>query len=72
MDGEFAPESAETAIEHLEDFITDIDNDGLPPWFIHVMQGANLLTVVKTEAREGRKADHRPVVVPNTLSKIAE
>ena len=27
---------------------------------------------MKTEASAGTKADHRPVVVPNTLAKIAD
>jgi hypothetical protein len=70
--GAFAPESAETAIEHLKDFITYIANDRLPPWFMHGMQEADLLEIIKTEARAGRKADHIPVAVPNTLSKIAD
>jgi hypothetical protein len=68
----FAPESAETTIEHLDDFIPHMANDMLPPWSMQAMHGAYMLAIVKVGARAGRKADHMPVVVPNTLSKIAD
>ena len=32
--GAFTLEVAETAIEHLEKFITDMGNDKMPPWFM--------------------------------------
>ena len=70
--GAFAPASADTAIQHLEDFITDMANDKLPPWFMQAMQGADLLAIIKAEARGRLKADHRPVVMPNTFSKITK
>ena len=46
--GAFAPESVETAIKHLEDFIIDMANVRLPPWFMHAMQGADMLAIIKT------------------------
>jgi hypothetical protein len=33
--GFFAPEAAETSIGHLEDIITDMANDKMPPWYMH-------------------------------------
>ena len=70
--GAFALEAAETAILHMEDFITDMANDKMPPWFMQAMQGADLIAIIKTEGVTGHKADHRPLVVPNTLSKVAD
>ena len=35
--GAFAPASAETTIQYLENFITDMANDKLPPWFMQAM-----------------------------------
>ena len=63
--------AAETSIEHLEDLITNMANDMLPPWFMQAMQEADLVVIIKTEAKVGRRADHIHVVVPNTLNKIA-
>ena len=31
-----------------------------------------MLAIVETEGSEGRKAYHVPVVVPNTISKVAD
>jgi hypothetical protein len=70
--GAFAPESADTAIQHLEDFITNMANAMLPPWFMQTMQGAYLLAIIKAEARRRYKPDHMHVVMPNTLSKITD
>jgi hypothetical protein len=70
--GAFAPGTAETSIEYLEDLITNMANDSLPPWFMHTIQGADLMAVIKMEARAGRTVGHRLVVVPNTLSIIAD
>jgi hypothetical protein len=39
---------------------------------MQVMQGGDLLAIVKTEGKEGRKADHMLVVVPTTISKVAD
>ena len=47
-------------------------NDRLPPWFMHDMEGADLLAIIKAEAKMGRRADRNPVVMPNTLSKITD
>jgi hypothetical protein len=70
--GPFASKAAETAIGHLEDFITDMANDKMPPWFMQAMQGADLMAIIKSKGAAGRKADHRPVMFPNTLSKVAD
>ena len=70
--GVFAPAIAETTIEHLEDLITDMANDRLPPWFMQAMQGAELLAIIKTEGTRNSVGHHRPVVIPNTISKIAD
>jgi hypothetical protein len=45
--GAFAPRAAETAIGHLENFITDMANDKRPPWFMQAMQGAYLMAIIK-------------------------
>ncbi len=63
---------AYTTVENLEKLISDMANDKLPPWFMQVMQGADLLAIAKTKGQESRKAHHRPVVVPNTISKVAD
>ena len=70
--GAFAPALADTAIQNLEDFITDMANDMLPPWFMQAMQAADLLAIIKAEARGRCKADQKHVVMPNTLSKITD
>jgi hypothetical protein len=70
--GVFAPASANTAIQHLEDFIIDMVKDKLPPWFMQAMQGADLLAIIKAKTRGGLKADHMLVVMPNTLSKVTD
>jgi len=62
----------ETIIENLEDFITDMVNDRLPPWFMQAMQGADMMAIVNAKGSGRRKAVHRPVVMPNTISKIAD
>jgi hypothetical protein len=69
--GVFAPGTTDTSIENLEDLITKMANDKLPPWFMQVMQGAELLAIVKGESRQENKDDHIPVVLPNILSKVA-
>jgi hypothetical protein len=70
--GAFAPVSAKTAVENLGKLVSDMANDKFPPWFMQVMQGADLLAIVKTEGSERRKVDRIPVVVPNTISKVAD
>ena len=65
----YAPATAETTIEHLEDLITDIANYQLPPWFMQAMHGAELLEIIKTEGTRNSVGDHRPAVIPNTISK---
>ena len=69
--GAFASRAMETSIEHREDMITDMANDMLPLWFMHDIQGADLMEIIKTEARAGQRTDHIHVFVPNTLNKIA-
>ena len=69
--GVFAPTAADTAIETLENLIIEMANDKLPPWFVQAMQGAWLLGIVKEESRNGYTGDHKHVVIPNTLSKVA-
>jgi hypothetical protein len=70
--GVFAPATTDTAIENLEDQITNMANDKLPPWFMQAMQGAELLAIIMEESRRGNKGDHRPMVISNTLSKVAD
>ena len=62
--GAFVPAIAEAAIEHLEEFITDMANDRLPPWFMQVMPGADLLAIIKTAGSRNSVGDHKPVVIP--------
>ena len=64
--------SAEATVENMEKFVSDMENDKLPPWFMHVMQGANLLAILNTEGSEGQKADHMPIMVPITISKVSD
>ena len=47
-------------------------NDKMPPWFIQAIQGADLIALAKEEQRPGTTGDHRPVQIPNTLSKIED
>jgi hypothetical protein len=70
--GAFAPDTVDEAIEHLEDMITDMANDRLPPWLMQAMQGADLLAIIKTEGTKSEVGDHGPVVMPNTISKVAD
>ncbi len=53
-------------------FITEMANDKLPPWFMQEIQGADLLAISKEEGRHGETGDHRPVFIPNTISKLAD
>jgi hypothetical protein len=68
----FSPATTETTSEHLEDPITDMANDRLPPWFMKAMQGADLLAIIKTERSKNSIGDHKPVVIPNTIDKITD
>ena len=70
--GAFAPPAAEQSIRLLDRFISDMANDKMPTWFMHALQGADLLAIVKEEATGNAQADHRPVVIPNTLAKVAD
>jgi hypothetical protein len=45
--GAFAPKATETTIWHLKDFIIDMANDRMPPWFMHAMKGADLMAIIK-------------------------
>jgi len=70
--GAFAPDTTDEAIEHLEDLITDMANDKLPPWFMHAMHGTQLLAIIKTEGSEDSVGDHRSVVIPNIIIKVTD
>jgi hypothetical protein len=70
--GAFAPATMESAIERLDDLITNMANDRLPSWFMQAMQRAELLAIIKTEGRGSLVGDHMPVVIPNTISKITD
>jgi hypothetical protein len=70
--GAFAPNTTDEAIEHLEDLITDMANDRLPPWFMQAMQRAELLSKISTEGTEYTSGDHILVVMPNTISKMTD
>ena len=71
--GVFAPEAAEEAVEHLELLIGDMANDKMPAWFMRATQDAKVITLVKREAEEQeRTADHMPVQVRNTISKLED
>ena len=60
-------------MEHLELLISDMANDKLPVWFMRATQAAEVIAIVKREAeRAGAKADHRPVQVSNTISKLED
>ena len=60
-------------MEHLETLISDMASDKLPAWFMQAIQSAEVIALVKGEAqREGATADHRPVQIPNTLSKVED
>ena len=71
--GVFAPEAAEEAVEHLELLICDMANDKLPTWFMRATHDAEVIAIVKKEAEEqGRTSYHRPVHIPNTISKLED
>ncbi len=71
--GVFAPPSADEAVEHLEALLSDMANDKMPAWFMQEVQPAELMSLVKVETKKGDIiADHRPVQIPNTLSKVGD
>ncbi len=70
--GVFAPTSAEEATDHRESLISDMANDKALGWFMQAMQAADLIAIVKNKTTTRALADHRPVGIPNTLSKIAD
>ena len=71
--GVFAPESTDEAVEHLETVIIDMANDKLPAWFMHATQSAKFIALVKGEAQRTRAiANHRPVQILNTISKVGD
>ncbi len=60
--GVFAPPTADEAIHHLEDILTDMTNDKLPGWFMQAIQSAELMELVKADKRATKAvADHRPL-----------
>ena len=53
--------------------LTDMANDKLPTWFMQAIQAAELMALVKAEAKlTGGVADHKLVQVPNTLAKVGD
>jgi hypothetical protein len=71
--GVFAPPSADEAVEWLEKLLSDMANIRLPAWFMQAMQAAELMALVKAKGKkEGDIADHRPVQIPNTLTKVGD
>lgn len=44
--------------------------DKLPTWFMQTILAAELMTLVKAEAK--LTGDHRPIQVPNTLAKAGD
>jgi len=48
-------------------------NDEMLAWFMRATQDAEVIAIVKREAEEQeRTAEHRPVQVPNTISKLED
>ena len=71
--GDFAPPSSDEAIEWLEKLLTDMANDKMPTWFMHAIQAAKRMALVKAEATQsGGVADHKPKQIPNTLAKVGD
>jgi hypothetical protein len=58
LTGAFAPVSADTKVDHLDSLISYMANDKLPPWFMQVIQGADLLAIDNTQGSGNYKADH--------------
>ncbi len=55
----FAPPSADEAIQWMESLLTNMANGRLPAWFMQAVQAAELVAMVKTEAKvAGAVADH--------------
>ena len=60
-------------MEHLELLISDMANDKMPAWFMRATHDAEVIAIVKRETEEQeRAANHRPVHVPNTISKLKD
>ncbi len=71
--GVFAPPAADEAIQHLEDLLSYMANDKLQEWFMHAVQSAELMALVKAEKKPTQGvADHRPILIPNTLAKVVD
>ncbi len=70
--GAFAPPSSDRAIDHFEIFISDMVNGKLAPWAMQAFEGADLLALVKTKNSGSIIADHILVVVPDTITKVAD
>ncbi len=58
--GAFAPSSGDAVIEHLDTLVSDMANDKLPPRFMHAMQGADLLAIVKKVRYHRKDIGPRP------------
>ncbi len=68
----FAPASAEEATRHLETRISDMASGKTPRWFMQSMHPAKIIAIVKDIPPPGILADHRPMVLLDTLGKIAD
>jgi len=71
--GVFAPETADEAVEHLELLLSDMANDKMSGWFLQATHAADVIALVKGEKEPTVKtSDHRPVQIPNTLTKVGD
>ena len=71
--GVFAPDSADETVEHLETLISDMASDKLLAWSMQASQSTEVIALVKGEAqRTGATTDHKPVQIPNTISKVGD
>jgi len=69
----FAPETSDEAVEHLETLLSDMANDTMPGWFMQATQAAYVIALIKGEKEtKVKKADHRPVKIPNTIAKVGD
>ncbi len=66
----YASPEADKAVEHLENLISYMANESLPPWFVQATRSSELLAVIKAIGKAQEEDDHRPVACPNTLEKV--
>ena len=57
----------------METLISDVASEKLPALFMQATQSAEVIALVKGEAHRSRAAaDHIPVQIPNTISKVGD